>query len=68
MSEVLDQIRENIVQSVGTASSVSVDGTSVTQRSISDQVQAAEFLAKSEASKKPMGGIKFYRGISPGAV
>jgi len=45
----------------------SVDGQSVEQHSLPDQIEAAKFLASAQAAKKPAKALRLTRLIPPGA-
>lgn len=61
-------IQEKVIAQLGKAQSTSVDGTSITNRSISDFVQATELLGKLDAKKQKMGGIVIGKVIPPNAL
>lgn len=46
----------------------SVDGQSVEQHSLKDQIEADRYLASKNAAKKPGLGIKFAKIVPPGSV
>lgn len=46
---------------------VSVDGTSVEQHSLKDQVELDRYLQSKKAAKKGFGGIKRTKIVPPGA-
>jgi hypothetical protein len=62
--EDLDQtIREN----AKAPAKASGDAGSVEQHKLTDQVEAAKFLASKEAVKKPSRGLRFNKLVPPGA-
>lgn len=64
MSETLDStIREN---AEGPAEA-SVDGQSVKQHRVSDQIEADRYLASKQAAKKGLG-VRMTRVVPPGAA
>ena len=46
----------------------SVDGQSVEQHPLKDQIEADRYLASKDAAKKPGLGIKFAKIVPPGSV
>ena len=46
----------------------SVDGQSVEQHSLKDQIEADRYLASKDAARKPGLGIKFAKIVPPGSV
>lgn len=62
-TELSDQIETN---AKGPAS-VSVDGQSVSQHSLKDQIEADRYLASKKAQKAKGLGIKFHKIVPPGA-
>ena len=46
----------------------SVDGQSVEQHPLKDQIEADRYLASKAAARKPGLGIKFAKIVPPGAV
>jgi len=69
MSEKTDQeiIKETILKSVGKAASTSVDGTSVTNRSIDEMIKAADYIDRRKAASSPFR-LAFARVIPPNAL
>ncbi len=60
----LDQaIRDNAAQ----PAKASVDGQSVEQHSLKDQIEADRYLASKDAARKPGLGVKFAKLVPPGA-
>ena len=47
---------------------VSVDGQSVEQHSIQDQIAAQEYLANQKAAKRAHRGLMFTKLVPPGSV
>ncbi len=61
----LDQaIRDNAAQ----PAKASVDGQSVEQHSLKDQIEADRYLASKDAARKPGLGVKFAKIVPPGSV
>jgi len=61
----LDQtIRNNAAQ----PAKASVDGQSVEQHPLKDQIEADRYLASKDAARKPGLGIKFAKIVPPGSV
>ena len=61
----LDQaIRDNASQ----PAKASVDGQSVEQHPLKDQIEADRYLASKDAARKPGLGIKFAKIVPPGSV
>ncbi|MBX3384534.1 MAG: hypothetical protein KF864_13610 [Phycisphaeraceae bacterium] len=60
----LDQaIRDNAAQ----PAKASVDGQSVEQHSLKDQIEADRYLASKDAARKPGLGVKFAKLVPPSA-
>ncbi len=57
-------IRDNAAQ----PAKASVDGQSVEQHPLKDQIEADRYLASKEAARKPGLGIKFAKIVPPGSV
>ena len=63
--DLSDSIREN---AQGPAEA-SVDGQTVRQQSLKDQIAADRYLASKETAKKPgLAGVKFCKLVPPGSV
>ncbi len=61
----LDQtIRDNAAQ----PAKASVDGQSVEQHPLKDQIEADRYLASKDAARKPGLGIKLAKIVPPGSV
>jgi hypothetical protein len=61
----LDQaIRDNAAQ----PAKASIDGQTVEQHPLQDQIEADRYLASKDAAKKPGLGIKFAKIVPPGSV
>ncbi|MCW5777731.1 MAG: hypothetical protein KIS87_14945 [Phycisphaeraceae bacterium] len=56
-------IRDNASQ----PAKASVDGQSVDQHSLKDQIEADRYLASKDAARKPGLGVKFAKIVPPGA-
>ncbi|MBX3404399.1 MAG: hypothetical protein KF699_13390 [Phycisphaeraceae bacterium] len=59
-----DALRESAKQ----PAKVSVDGQSVEQHSLKDQIEADRYLASKDAARKPGLGVKFAKIVPPGSV
>ena len=46
--------------------SVSVDGQTVVQKSVAEQIAAAQFVAQQAAKSKPHFGVRFAKLVPPG--
>jgi hypothetical protein len=57
-------IRDNAAQ----PAKASVDGQSVEQHPLKDQIEADRYLASKNAARKPGLGIKFAKIVPPGSV
>jgi hypothetical protein len=57
-------IRDNAAQ----PAKASVDGQSVEQHPLKDQIEADRYLASKNAARKPGPGIKFVKIVPPGSV
>ena len=57
-------IRDNAAQ----PAKASVDGQSVEQHPLKDQIEADRYLASKEAARKPGLGIKFAKIVPPASV
>ena len=57
-------VRDNASQ----PAKASVDGQSVEQHPLKDQLEVVRFLASKDAAKKPGLGIKFAKIVPPGSV
>ncbi|XVJ59982.1 MAG: hypothetical protein HEQ23_11505 [Tepidisphaera sp.] len=57
-------IRDNAAQ----PAKASVDGQSVEQHPLKDQIEADRYLASKEAARKPGLGIRFAKIVPPGSV
>lgn len=61
----LDQaIRDNAAQ----PAKASVDGQTVEQHPLKDQIEADRYLASKDAARKPGLGVKFAKLVPPGAA
>jgi len=62
----------NLDQAIRDAASqpakASVDGQSVEQHPLKDQIEVVRFLASKDAARKPGLGIKFAKIVPPGSV
>lgn len=62
--EISDQIAENALQ----PQSVTIDGQTVSEHSLPDQIAAAKFLASQTDAQATGLGIRFSKIIPPGAL
>ena len=63
-----DSTEEAIRKNAEGPKRVTVDGTSVEQHSIQDQIEADRYLASKRAAKNPLGGIGRTKLVPPGAT
>lgn len=63
-----DEIRDAIESNATGPKSVSVDGQSVTQHSIDDQIKADKHLAGATGVTRANLGIRFRKTVPPGSV
>jgi hypothetical protein len=68
MSTPHDEIKDAIVENIQTPQSVSVDGQSVSAKSLKDQIEAAKYIAGQEAVASAPFGLRIARIVPPGAV
>lgn len=61
-----DELAQQIAANATQPASASVDGNSVAQHSLSDQIAAAKFVATQQAQKSPTQGLRFTRLRPPG--
>ncbi|GJQ29706.1 MAG: hypothetical protein HBSAPP03_15900 [Phycisphaerae bacterium] len=57
-------IRDNAAQ----PAKASVDGQSVEQHPLKDQIEADRYLASKDAARKPGLGVKFAKLVPPGSI
>ncbi len=62
--EITDQIASNALQ----PQSMSVDGQTVTEHSLQDQIAAAKFLQAQTAAQGSNCGLRFSKIVPPGAT
>lgn len=62
-----DELIDRIAQNAQSPAKASGDAGSVEQHKLTDQVEAAKFLASKEAVKKPSRGLRFNKLVPPGA-
>lgn len=62
-----DDLKDTIRQNASGPAKASGDAGSVEQHKLTDQVEAAKFLASKEAVKKPSRGLRFNKLVPPGA-
>ena len=63
-SDLEQAIRDNASQ----PAKASVDGQSVEQQPLKDQLEVVRFFASKDAARKPGLGIKFAKIVPPGSV
>ncbi|MDR1958898.1 MAG: hypothetical protein LBQ54_07630 [Planctomycetaceae bacterium] len=57
-----------IIETLDKPVSTSVDGSSITRRSLDDVIKASDFIDRKEAAKKPFSGIKVSTVIPPNVL
>jgi len=62
-----DNLVERISQNSQAPAKASGDGGSVEQHKLTDQIDAAKFLASKDATRKPTRGLRFNKLVPPGA-
>lgn len=62
-----DELTERIAENAHGPAKASGDAGSVEQHKLSDQIEAAKFLASKDATKKPSRGLRFNKLVPPGA-
>jgi hypothetical protein len=68
MPEEIDGLRDVIREAAAGPSSVSGDAGTVSQRSLSELIEADKYLAAKESARAPRRGLRFSKLIPPGAV
>ena len=64
-----EDLSDNIRENAQGPTEASVDGQTVRQQPLKDQIAADRYLAGKEAAKKPgLGGLKFCKLVPPGSV
>lgn len=61
-----DEIADSIAEKALEPASASVDGNSVTQRSIDEQIKAANFASSRAAAGQNCFGLRFAQIVPPG--
>jgi hypothetical protein len=61
-----DEIAESIATAATQPASASVDGNSVTQRSLREQIEAANYIASRTAAAQNRFGLRFSQIVPPG--
>ena len=61
-----DNINQAIADNAATPSSVSVDGTTTSNRPLGELVQAAKHAANVQAGKNPAAALRSFRIVPPG--
>ena len=61
-----DEIADAIATAATQPASVSVDGNSVTQRSLREQIEAANYQASRTAASQNCFGLRFAQIVPPG--
>lgn len=62
-----DELEQAIKDNAAGPAKAAVDGQSVEQHSLRDQIEADRYLASKDAAKKPSKALRFTRLIPPGA-
>lgn len=68
MSDEADAITDAIKANAAGPASVSGDAGSVTQRPLSELIEADKYLAAKEAGKQPNRGLRLTKLVPPGAA
>lgn len=63
MSDLDEQIAEN----AAAPKSITIDGETVTEHSLKEQIEADKYLAGKNAAARPHAGLRFTKIIPPGA-
>lgn len=61
-------LKDKLVENAAKPAEVTIDGQTVKQHSLPDQIEAAKFQAGKAAVKKPCRGLRFVRISPPGGV
>lgn len=64
----MPEIDERIEEVAGGLSSVTSDGTTVTQHNIKDLIEADKYLTQKEAKANKWNGIRVQKLVPPGTV
>jgi hypothetical protein len=67
MPDPADNLKQAIRDNASQPAKASVDGQSVEQHSLKDQIEADRYLASKDAARKPGLGVKFAKLVPPGA-
>ena len=68
MPDPAPNLDQAIRESASQPAKASVDGQSVEQHPLKDQLEVVRFLASKDAARKPGLGIKFAKIVPPGSV
>ena len=68
MPDPVPNLNQTIRDNAAQPAKASVDGQSVEQHPLKDQIEADRYLASKEAARKPGLGIKFAKIVPPGSV
>lgn len=63
-----DELTDNIRDNAASPAKASVDGQSVEQHGLADQIAADRYLASKQATRKPGLGMKTTKLVPPGAA
>jgi hypothetical protein len=68
VSDPAPSLEQTIRDNASQPAKASVDGQSVEQHPLKDQIEADRYLASKDAARKPGLGVKFARIVPPGSV
>ena len=68
MPDPVPNLNQTIRDNAAQPAKASVDGQSVEQHPLKDQIEADRYLASKDAARKPGLGIKFAKIVPPGSV
>ena len=63
-----DELADSILKNAAGPKSASGDSGSMTQHDLTQQIEAAKFVAGKTAMAKPSRGLRFTKMLAPGAV
>ncbi|MBX3497760.1 MAG: hypothetical protein KF769_16115 [Parvibaculum sp.] len=67
MSDPAPNLEQAIRDNAAQPAKASVDGQTVEQHPLKDQIEADRYLASKDAARKPGLGVKFAKLVPPGA-
>jgi len=67
MPDLTPDLEQAIRYNASQPAKASIDGQSVEQHSLKDQIEADRYLASKDAARKPGLGVKFAKLVPPGA-